>query len=79
MRGVSDARLLDTCALAGPPGSPSHRRAALLYGRACGEWRRRDQAIRQAEAERIVFLVLHATARQVWAALMKERTWREAA
>lgn len=76
---VTDDGLMRACAMAGPPGSGSHRSALRLYRRACSEWRERDEAIRQAEAERAVFLVLHHTATLTWAAMMRERPWRAAA
>lgn len=71
---ISDGELLAACR-----GGKGHWMASRLYRQACDEWRERNEAIRQAEAERAVFLMLHDTAQAVWPAMMRERSWREAA
>ena len=76
---ITDEELLSACRAGGDAGGIARQRAAGLYRQACDEWRERDEAIRRAEAERAVFLVLDDTARQVWPAMMRERPWREAA
>jgi hypothetical protein len=76
---IADDELLSAVRAAERAGGAAYWRARGLYTQACDEWRERHQADRAAEAERAVSLIVHDTARQVWAGLMREHPWRAAA
>lgn len=70
---VTDSGLLAACALAGPPGSDSHREAVRVYRRSVAEWRRRDEELRRREAAWVVDAVLEEVAAVVRASRAETR------